>query len=72
MFLFYSKGFIISYENIFEMIEILLVNGIVKSFLQLKDLEVIIYLFVVNVDKEFIYYIDSKNNVLKELDIKIK
>lgn len=54
------------------MIEILLVNGIVKSFLQLKDLEVIIYLFVVNVDKEFIYYIDSKNNVLKELDIKIK
>lgn len=52
------------------MIEISSVNGIVKSSPQLKDPEAIIHSFVVNADKELIYYIDSKNNVLKELDIK--
>lgn len=70
MSLFYSKGFIISHENTFEMIEISSVNGIVKSSPQLKDPEAIIHSFVVNAGKKLIYYIDSKNNVLKELDIK--
>lgn len=41
-----------------------------NSFPQLKDPEATIDLFVVNADKELIYYIDNKNNVVKELDIK--
>lgn len=68
--LFYSKGFIISHENTFEMIEISSVNGVVRRSPQLKDTAAIIQSFVVNADKELIYFIDSKNRVLKELDIK--
>lgn len=68
--MFYSKGFIISHENTFEMIEISSVNGVVRRSPQLKDTAAIIQSFVVNADKELIYFIDSKNRVLKELDIK--
>lgn len=67
---FYSKGFIISHENTFEMIEISSVNGVVRRSPQLKVTAAIIQSFVVNADKELIYFIDSKNRVLKELDIK--
>ncbi|XP_065930465.1 low-density lipoprotein receptor-related protein 4-like [Magallana gigas] len=71
--LVYSKGFVISSRSAFVMIDILNLNSNDLDVTQrLDDPSAYIQSFIVDATNERIYYIDSKNRVLKQLDIKTK
>lgn len=67
--LMYKKGIIISTHNEFEIVNIASINNISTSSQSFKDSTANITSFAIDVVKAKIYYIDKKNDALKQMDL---